>query len=73
MNLFPTGGPMLYERLVERLLASPHYGEKWARQWLNAAVRGTPTVKDKPRSIWPYRDLGYVIARRIAICRLTSL
>jgi hypothetical protein len=29
--------PQAYERLVERLLASPHYGERWGRHWLDAA------------------------------------
>src|SRR6185436_15981605 len=54
--------PGAYERLVERLLASPHYGEKWARQWLDAARYADTNgyEKDKGRSIWPYRD--WVIA-----------
>ncbi len=30
-------GPSAYERVVDRLLASPHYGERWARQWLDLA------------------------------------
>jgi len=30
-------GPLAYERLVDRLLASPHYGERWARMWLDIA------------------------------------
>src|SRR5688572_29577124 len=30
-------GSHAYERLVDRLLSSPHYGEKWARQWLDLA------------------------------------
>ncbi len=33
-------GPLAYEHLVDRLLASPHYGEKWARQWLDLAHYG---------------------------------
>src|SRR5258708_1511444 len=47
-----------YERLVERLLASPHYGERWARHWLDLARYADTNgyEKDKPRSIWPYRD-----------------
>jgi uncharacterized protein DUF1549/uncharacterized protein DUF1553 len=47
-----------YERLVERLLASPHYGERWGRHWLDAARYADTNgyEKDKPRSIWPYRD-----------------
>ena len=47
-----------YEKLVERLLASPHYGEKWARHWLDAAryADSNGFEKDRTRSIWPYRD-----------------
>ena len=47
-----------YDKLVDRLLASPHYGEKWARQWLDLA-RYADThgyEKDPRRSMWPYRD-----------------
>jgi hypothetical protein len=47
-----------YEKLVDRLLASPHYGEKWARMWLDLA-RYADThgyEKDPKRSMWPYRD-----------------
>jgi hypothetical protein len=50
--------PGAYERLVERLLASPHYGERWGRYWLDAARYADTNgyEKDQPRSIWPYRD-----------------
>jgi len=50
--------PDAYEQLVERLLASPHYGERWARHWLDVAryADSNGYEKDKPRSIWPYRD-----------------
>ena len=50
--------PDAYERLVERLLASPHYGERWGRHWLDAARYADTNgyEKDRPRSIWPYRD-----------------
>ena len=50
--------PDAYERLVERLLASPHYGERWGRHWLDVARYADTNgyEKDKPRSIWPYRD-----------------
>lgn len=50
--------PLAYERLADRLLASPHYGERWARSWLDLA-RYADTQgyeKDDRRSIWPYRD-----------------
>ncbi|MBX7168722.1 MAG: PSD1 and planctomycete cytochrome C domain-containing protein [Pirellulales bacterium] len=54
--------PDAYERLVERLLASPHYGERWARWWLDLARYADTNgyEKDRPRTIWPYRD--WVIA-----------
>ena len=47
-----------YEKVVERLLASPHYGEQWGRHWLDAAryADSNGYEKDLPRSIWPYRD-----------------
>jgi len=47
-----------YERLVDRLLASPRYGERWARRWLDLARYSDTNgyEKDRPRSIWPYRD-----------------
>jgi Protein of unknown function (DUF1549)/Protein of unknown function (DUF1553)/Planctomycete cytochrome C len=50
--------PDAYERLVDRLLASPHYGERWARRWLDLARYADTNgyEKDRPRSIWPYRD-----------------
>lgn len=50
--------PDAYEKLVERLLASPHYGERWARPWLDWA-RYADThgyEKDRRRSMWLYRD-----------------
>jgi hypothetical protein len=50
--------PDAYERLVDGLLASPHYGERWARRWLDLARYADTNgyEKDRPRSIWPYRD-----------------
>jgi hypothetical protein len=50
--------PDAYERLVDRLLASPGYGERWARRWLDLARYADTNgyEKDRPRSIWPYRD-----------------
>lgn len=52
------GSPEAYGREVERLLASPHYGERWGRHWLDAAryADSDGYEKDKPRSIWMYRD-----------------
>lgn len=51
-----------YERLADRLLASPRYGERWARHWLDVVHFGETHGydKDQPRpNAWPYRD--YVI------------
>ncbi|MEO8429504.1 MAG: PSD1 and planctomycete cytochrome C domain-containing protein, partial [Verrucomicrobiota bacterium] len=50
--------PGAYDRLVERLLASPHYGERWARPWLDQAryADSNGYEADNRRSIWPYRD-----------------
>ncbi len=54
--------PDAYEKLVERLLASPHYGEKWGRYWLDlvgfAETNGYERDGNKPNA-WRYRD--YVI------------
>ena len=54
--------PDAYEQLVDALLASPRYGERWARHWLDVVHYGDTHGydKDKPRpNAWPYRD--YVI------------
>lgn len=50
--------PGAYERMVDRVLASPHYGERWGRHWLDAAryADSNGYTIDGPRSIWPYRD-----------------
>ena len=50
--------PEAYEKQVERLLASPHYGERWGRLWLDAAryADSDGFEKDKRRSVWFYRD-----------------
>jgi hypothetical protein len=50
--------PQAYEELVDRLLASPHYGERWARLWLDLARYADTNgyEKDRPRSMWLYRD-----------------
>jgi hypothetical protein len=47
-----------YEKLVDRLQASPHYGERWARRWLDLARYADTNgyEKDRVRSMWPYRD-----------------
>ena len=50
--------PQAYDRQVERLLASPHYGERWGRHWLDAAryADSDGFEKDKSRNVWMYRD-----------------
>ena len=50
--------PGAYERAVDRLLASPHYGEHMARFWLDAARYGDThgLHLDNYREMWPYRD-----------------
>ena len=50
--------PDAFERLVDRLLAKPSYGEHWARQWLDLAryADSAGYADDPPRTIWAYRD-----------------
>jgi hypothetical protein len=50
--------PDAYERCVERLLASPSYGERWGRHWLDAACYADSGgyESDEPRSVWKYRE-----------------
>ena len=50
--------PDAYEKLVDRLLASPHYGERWARPWLDLARYADTNghEADRRRSIWKFRD-----------------
>ena len=50
--------PDAYERLVDRLLASPHFGERWARYWLDLAryVDFTPDWQKNTDQAWMYRD-----------------
>lgn len=47
-----------YERQIDRLLASPAYGEHWARKWLDLAryADSAGYADDPPRTIWAYRD-----------------
>ncbi len=47
-----------YEKQVDRLLNSPHYGEMWGRRWLDAAryADSDGYEKDKTRQVWFYRD-----------------
>src|SRR5262245_52522849 len=50
---------MAYDRLVDRLLATPHYGERWARHWIDlvhfAETHGQDQDRVRPNA-WPYRD-----------------
>ena len=50
--------PNAYEKQVDRLLQSPHYGERWARHWLDAAryADSDGFEKDKQRQVWFFRD-----------------
>ncbi len=47
-----------YERLVDKLLTSPQYGERWAALWLDLAryADSNGYEKDHPRNIWRFRD-----------------
>jgi hypothetical protein len=51
-------GADAYEKLVDRLLASPHYGERWAQPWLDLARYADTNgyEKDNARTMWKYRD-----------------
>ncbi len=55
--------PKAYEKVVDKLLASPRYGERWGRQWLDVwrysdwyGVRKTGQVRYSQRHIWRWRD-----------------
>ena len=50
--------PTAYEELVDRLLHSPHFGERWARHWLDKARFADTNgyESDQTRTIWPFRD-----------------
>ena len=51
--------PQAYEKVVDRLLASPRYGERWARHWMDvvhfAETHGHDQDRPRPNA-WPYRD-----------------
>jgi Protein of unknown function (DUF1553)/Protein of unknown function (DUF1549)/Planctomycete cytochrome C len=50
--------PDAWEHVVDRLLASPHYGERWGRHWLDVAryADSDGYTIDAPRQMWKYRD-----------------
>ena len=66
--------PDAYETLVDRLLESPHYGERWGRHWLDVVRFAESNGFERDgirRNFWPYRD--YVICcpiqhLRLALC-----
>jgi mono/diheme cytochrome c family protein len=50
--------PDAYEHVVDRLLSSPHFGERWARHWMDIVhyADSHGFEHDMPREAWPYRD-----------------
>ena len=58
MHLSTDPSEQAYETQIERLLKSPHFGERWGRLWLDAAryADSDGYEKDKPRVMWFYRD-----------------
>ncbi len=50
--------PDAFERLVDRLIASPHFGERWGRDWLDVAryADSNGFTRDMPRTIFKFRD-----------------
>ena len=70
--------PAAYDRLVDRLLASPHYGERWARHWLDvvrfAESNGFEMNQERPNA-WPYRDylIKSFVSRGIRAAALAGL
>ena len=65
--------PDAYERVVERLLASPHYGERWAQHWLDvvryAETNGYEGDAERPQA-WRYRD--WVVRRSTPTSPMTA-
>jgi hypothetical protein len=57
-ELLANPAPSAHAKAVDRLLASPHHGERWARLWLDAAryADSDGYEKDKSRLVWFYRD-----------------
>ena len=54
--------PLFYEKLIDRLLDSPHYGERWGRHWLDVVRFGESVGFEQNwimENVWPFRD--YVI------------
>ena len=58
-NFVNDSSPNAYEKVVDELLASPHFGERWGRHWLDKAryADSDGYEKDRPRpEAWRYRD-----------------
>ena len=68
-RFWPIARPDAYERVVDRLLASPQYGERWGQHWLDLAhyadTNGFELDAEKPDA-WRYRD--WVVRSLNAIC-----
>ena len=65
--------PNAFEKVVDRLLASPRYGERWGRQWLDVMRYADSTGSDEDHRYphaWRYRD--YVIQALMTTCLTTS-
>lgn len=61
-NFINDADPKAYEKLIDRLLASPHYGERWGRHWLDVVRFGESNGFERNviiNELWPFRD--YVI------------
>ncbi|MBK27735.1 MAG: hypothetical protein CMO77_02765, partial [Verrucomicrobiales bacterium] len=58
LNFIRDDSPKAYARLVERLLASPHFGERQAQDWFDLARFADTSgyAADRTRNVWPYRD-----------------
>ena len=58
LTAFAANSEAAYQALVDRLLGSPHYGERWGRWWLDQAryADSNGYSIDAPRQIWKYRD-----------------
>src|SRR5262249_25260734 len=66
--------PGAYERVVDRLLASPRYGERMAQEWLDAAryADSNGYQADGTRTMWPWRDwLVAALNRNLSFDELT--
>ena len=57
-NFLTDDAPDAYERVVDRLLASPHFGERMAPMWLDLSryADSHGYQDDRPRTMWPWRD-----------------